>query len=83
MSKSKKVKVKSGCQESDRQERVDKIIDLMSDIDYGDDQDLKAHNVLSFSKSNLSLDEIAKLLEPFKEGYKESKNAQINRSGLY
>ena len=48
MSKSKKVKVKSGCQESDRQERVDKIIELMSDIDYGD-QDLKAHSVNQIS----------------------------------
>jgi hypothetical protein len=83
--KSKNKTVKEGCQESERREReqrVDQIIDLVRDIDYGD-SDIKAANILSFAKSNLTIDEIAKLVEPFKESYKDHKNAQVYRSGLY
>ena len=40
---SKEKNLKSGCQESERRERVEHIIDLMADIDYGD-KDVKAAN---------------------------------------
>lgn len=65
-----------------RRERVESIQNLFKDIHYKTSEE-KDSVILSFTKANLTIDQIAKLVEPFKPEYQAFKNSQLNKRGLY
>lgn len=74
----KNKKVKSGCEESDRRERVEKVTELLSAVYYKTPEDKDAA-ILSFTKANLTLGEIEKLIIPLKPDYLAG---QVYRKGV-
>ena len=63
-----KKKVKEACAESERKERVEKVTQLLSGVHYKTQEDKEAA-ILSFSKANLSIEEIENLVIPLKPDY--------------
>ena len=74
-----KTKVKEGCEESDRRERVEKVMELLQDVHYKTESEKDAA-ILSFTKANLTIDEIDMLVNPLRAGYK---NDQTSKVGVY
>ena len=72
-------KVKSGCEESDRKARVEKVAAILKDLKYKTESD-RLQAVLSFSRSSLSEAEIDMLCKPLRPDYLEG---QIYKKGLY
>ena len=79
MNKSKKEKLKSACEESDRKERVEKVASILEGVHYKTETD-KAEAIISFSKANLTYDEIENLIKPLRSDYLE---VQMSKRGLY
>ena len=62
-------KVKEGCEESDRRERVLKITALLNDVKY-DDQETKDAAILSFAKSAMRLEDVEFISKTLKADYR-------------
>jgi hypothetical protein len=79
MNKKVKEKLKSACEESDRKERVERVSKILEAVKYPTETD-RAAAILSFSKANLSLEQIETLVKPLRPDYLEG---QIYKRGLY
>ena len=74
-----KKKVKQGCEESERRERVQKVAAILKEIPYETER-LREDAILSFSKANLTIEEIDGLVNPLRPSYKTDFNKRI---GVY
>lgn len=66
-----------------RRERVEKVIELFRDVHYVHEKD-REDAIISFTKANLTLEEIDMLLNPLRPSYNSDvKESQISRRGMY
>lgn len=77
--KSKEKLLKSGCEESDRKARVEKIAHILEAVRYPTSTD-RVEAVISLSKSTLSEEEIEKVIKPLRSDYTEG---QIYKRGTF
>ena len=70
MNKIKKEKLKSACEESDRRERVEKVVAILeaAHIHYKTES-AKAKAIVSFAQANLTYEEIEQLVKPLSPDY--------------
>ena len=89
----KNKRVKEGCSEcsedknkessmDERRERVEKVMDLLRDVHYKTEQEKDAA-VISFVKSSMSISEIEFIASTLRPDYTKSKEAQVNRKGVF
>ena len=79
MNKKVKEKLKSACEESERRARVEHVAKILEAVHYKTESD-KAEAIISFTKANLSLEEIETLVKPLKPDYLAG---QEYRKGVY
>ena len=88
MSKSKNVKEGCGeCKEEvkesnsmgeirERRERVEQVMELLEDVHYKTESE-KDDAILSFTKANLTIDEIVKLVRPLRADYLSNNEREV------
>ena len=79
MNKKVKDKLKNACEEAERRERVEKVASILEGVHYKTETE-KAEAIMSFSKANLSYEEIEQLVRPLRPDYM---TGQISRRGMY
>ena len=65
-----------------RRERVEQVQELLSSVHYKTEEEKDAA-IISFTKANLTIEEIESLTTPLRADYLGSKNAQVHRKGMF
>ncbi len=78
MNKKVKEKLKSACEESDMKERIEKVAKILEGV-YKTESD-KVDAIVSFTKANLSLEEIEQLVKPLRVDYLAD---QVYKKGVF